>query len=52
MSTQPFEPKPTPSAGLVQINASIEDVIQKRMAEERVRLEREAGVHELYRRCA
>ena len=44
MSTQPFEPKATPSAGLVQINASIEDVIQKRMAEERARLEREAGL--------
>ena len=44
MSTQPFEPKPAPSAGLVQINAGIEDVIQKRLAEERVRLEREAGV--------
>jgi predicted nucleotide-binding protein (sugar kinase/HSP70/actin superfamily) len=44
MSTQPFEPKPAPSAGLVQINAGIEDVIQKRLAEERARLEREAGV--------
>src|ERR1039458_299428 len=44
MSTQPFEPKPVPSAGLVQINAGIEDVIQKRLAEERARLEREAGV--------
>jgi len=44
MSTQLFEPKPAPSAGLVQINAGIEDVIQKRLAEERARLEREAGV--------
>ena len=44
MSTQPFEPKLAPSAGLVQINSGIEDVIQKRLAEERARLEREAGV--------
>ena len=44
MSTQPFEPKPAPSAGLVQINGGIEDVIQKRLAEERARLEREAGL--------
>src|SRR5208282_226501 len=44
MSTQPFEPKPAPSAGLVQINAGIEDIIQKRLAEERARLEREAGL--------
>ena len=44
MSTQPFEPNASPSAGLVQINAGIEDVIQKRLAEERARLEREAGV--------
>src|SRR5271168_3327035 len=44
MSTQPFEPKAAPSAGLVQINSGIEDVIQKRLAEERARLEREAGV--------
>ena len=41
MSTQPFEPKPASSAGLVQINSGIEDVIQKRLAEERARLERE-----------
>jgi predicted nucleotide-binding protein (sugar kinase/HSP70/actin superfamily) len=45
MSTQPFEPKSTPSAGLVQINAGIEDIIQKRLSEERARLEREAGLH-------
>ena len=44
MSTQTFEPKPAPSAGLVQIGSGIEDVIQKRLAEERARLEREAGV--------
>ena len=44
MSTQPFEPKPAAFAGLVQINTGIEDVIQKRLAEERARLEREAGV--------
>lgn len=43
MSTQPFEPKPSP-AGLVQINAAIEDVIQQRLAEQRARLEREAGL--------
>src|SRR5215470_272179 len=44
MSTQPIEPKPAPSAGLVQIGARIEDVIQQRLAEERARLEREAGL--------
>ncbi|HVN03601.1 MAG TPA: hypothetical protein VMT86_04230, partial [Bryobacteraceae bacterium] len=44
MSTQPFEPQAAPNAGLVQINSSIEDVIQKRLAEERARLEREAGL--------
>ena len=43
MSTQTVEPKPSPSAGLVQIG-SIEEVIQQRLAEERARLEREAGV--------
>src|SRR5687767_190516 len=47
MSTQPFEPKPT-SPGLVQIGSSpqdsIEQIIQKRLNEERVRLEREAGL--------
>src|SRR6185295_9420163 len=44
MSTQPFEPKPSPVAGLVQISNSLEDIIQQRLAEERARLEREAGV--------
>ena len=43
MSTQTFEPKPSPSANLVQIG-SIEDVIQQRLAEERARLEKEAGL--------
>jgi predicted nucleotide-binding protein (sugar kinase/HSP70/actin superfamily) len=40
MSTQPIEPKPAPPVGLVQI----EDIIQQRLAEERARLESEAGV--------
>src|SRR3982751_3526919 len=44
MSTQSFEPKPMPSADLVQIGSSVEDVIQQRLAEERARLEAEAGV--------
>ncbi|HTX37798.1 MAG TPA: hypothetical protein VME43_22370, partial [Bryobacteraceae bacterium] len=44
MSTQTIEPKPTPSANLVQIGSTVEDVIQQRLAEERARLEREAGV--------
>jgi len=43
MSTQPFDPKATPQAGLVQIGTSIEEVIQQRLAEERARLERETG---------
>src|SRR5947209_6305970 len=43
MSTQPIQPKPTPPAGLVQIH-STEQVIQQRLAEERARLEREAGI--------
>src|SRR5689334_419236 len=43
MSTQPFEPKPA-HAGLVQINTGVEEIIQKRLAEERARLEREAGL--------
>jgi len=43
MSTQTVEPHVSPSANLVQIG-SIEDVIQQRLAEERARLEREAGV--------
>ncbi len=41
MSTQPLEPRAP--AGLVQIG-SVEDFIQKRLAEERARLERERGV--------
>ena len=44
MSTQPVQPKAAPPEGLVQIGASVEDVIQQRLAEERARLEREAGV--------
>ncbi|MEI9973629.1 MAG: hypothetical protein WDO73_17235 [Ignavibacteriota bacterium] len=44
MSTQPFEPKATAPANLVQIGASVEDVIQQRLAEERARLEAEAGL--------
>src|SRR5579883_1174227 len=44
MSTQPVQPKANPPAGLVQIGTSIEDIIQQRLAEERARLEREAGV--------
>src|SRR5258705_9788995 len=43
MSTQTFEPKATPSANLIQIG-TIEDVIQQRLAEERARLESEAGL--------
>jgi len=50
MSTQPFEPKPNVAPGLVQIGASaqqsIEEIIQRRLAEERARLEREAGVQQ------
>jgi predicted nucleotide-binding protein (sugar kinase/HSP70/actin superfamily) len=50
MSTQAFEPKAAPAAGLVQIGGSVEDTIQLRLAEERERLEREAGVakHEFH----
>src|SRR6266852_6296065 len=44
MSTQPFQPKPNEAAALVQIGQSIEDTIQQRLAEERARLEREAGL--------
>jgi hypothetical protein len=44
MSTQPFEPKATAPASLVQIGASVEDIIQQRLAEERARLEAEAGL--------
>ena len=48
MSTQPMEPKAAAGLGLVQIGASpesaIEQIIQQRLAEERARLEREAGL--------
>jgi predicted nucleotide-binding protein (sugar kinase/HSP70/actin superfamily) len=44
MSTQPFQPTPTQPVGLVKIGQSIEDTIQQRLAEERARLEQEAGV--------
>ena len=44
MSTQPVEPKISPHPSLVQIG-SVENVIQQRLAEERARLEREAGLH-------
>ena len=44
MSTQPFDPKPMGGNGLVQIGQSIEDIIQQRLADERARLEREAGL--------
>ncbi len=48
MSTQPMEPKAAAGVGLVQIGASpesaIEQIIQQRLAEERARLEREAGL--------
>jgi predicted nucleotide-binding protein (sugar kinase/HSP70/actin superfamily) len=43
MSTQPVQPKPAMPVGLVQIGQSIEDTIQQRLAEERARLEQEAG---------
>jgi predicted nucleotide-binding protein (sugar kinase/HSP70/actin superfamily) len=44
MSTQPIQPKATPPAGLVQIGSSVEEIIQQRLAEERARLEQEAGL--------
>src|ERR1700683_4761514 len=44
MSTQTIEPKGAPAAGLVQIGTTVEDVIQQRLAEERARLENEAGL--------
>src|SRR5437763_684413 len=44
MSTHTIDPTPTPSANLVQIGTTIEDTIQARLAEERARLEREAGL--------
>ena len=47
MSTQPVSPNAT---GLVTIGQSVEDVIQQRLAEERARLEGEAGLakHEVH----
>ncbi len=51
MSTQTFEPKPIqPPTELVQIGNSIEDTIRRRLAEERARLEAEAGLrrHEVH----
>ena len=44
MSTQTVEMKPEMRAGLVQIGNSTEETIQRRMAEERARLERESGI--------
>ncbi|MBV9742757.1 MAG: activator of (R)-2-hydroxyglutaryl-CoA dehydratase, partial [Acidobacteriia bacterium] len=44
MSTQPVGPNTTLPVGLVQIGQSIEDTIQQRLAEERARLEQEAGL--------
>ncbi|MBL8221985.1 MAG: hypothetical protein JNL62_22295, partial [Bryobacterales bacterium] len=46
MSTQPFGPKPNMGGGLVQITSSVEEIIQQRLAEERARLEREAGLEQ------
>jgi predicted nucleotide-binding protein (sugar kinase/HSP70/actin superfamily) len=47
MSTQTIEPKPTPAGNLVQIGSTpasaVENAIQQRLAEERARLEQEAG---------
>ncbi len=48
MSSQPMEPKPARASGLLQIGANpesaIENIIQQRLADERARLEREAGL--------
>jgi predicted nucleotide-binding protein (sugar kinase/HSP70/actin superfamily) len=44
MSTQPVGPNTSLPVGLVQIGQSIEDTIQQRLAEERARLEQEAGL--------
>ncbi|HUP04717.1 MAG TPA: hypothetical protein VMU19_12055, partial [Bryobacteraceae bacterium] len=45
MSTQSVTPEISPSAGLVQIGSStVEETIRQRLAEERARLEREAGI--------
>src|ERR1039458_721894 len=50
MSTQSVMPEVSPSANLVQIgSATVEETIRQRLAEERARLEREAGlVHHDY----
>jgi predicted nucleotide-binding protein (sugar kinase/HSP70/actin superfamily) len=45
MSTQPFEPGSGQTMGLVSIE-SVEEMIQRRLAEERARLEREAGLEQ------
>jgi predicted nucleotide-binding protein (sugar kinase/HSP70/actin superfamily) len=45
MSTQPFEPGSGQTTGLVSIE-SVEEMIQRRLAEERARLEREAGLEQ------
>ena len=42
MSTQPVDPNP--KGNFVQIGSSVEDMIQQKLAEERARLQREAGV--------
>jgi len=45
MSTQTVTPELSPSANLVQIgSAGVEENIRQRLAEERARLEREAGL--------
>src|SRR6266704_6153629 len=44
MSTQTVDPKPASADGLVQIGSTIENTIQQRLAEERARLENEAGL--------
>ncbi len=47
MSTQPIQPTPAPHPGLIQIGtplSSVESVIQARLAEERLRLMKEAGL--------
>ncbi len=49
MSTQPVSPTPTLPGGLIQIGSgisSVESIIQARLAEERLRLMKEAGLHQ------
>lgn len=50
MTTQPIELQANPATGLAQIEPSIEEAIRRRVAEERARLEREAGLveHEVH----